>query len=467
MGFGTACSTELVPPVDREAPKLSFEPEGTADAVTPVVRLNVAGFADPASLRLFRDELSEYHLGRVRAEDLPKTLLEREVPAVAFLTDGRARCAPSEVLAAGVYSLASADVGLIGSFAVQSSAAPPVLTRLWPPRGSAASVAIYCGERALPAAVDVALEPAAISGRITPGASTDGLFAERCLRLEAKEPLPPGALALPPPLVGDVLLEPSPLFGAEPGQALAPACTEIEVELGAACAKVGDDRLELRANQPLLVLFREPSPALVLLETPSQGQVIQGLPPASELALSGESIDAAGRVETFRVSVTTAAAVPRVVINEVLANPAGSEPAQEWIELVNDGSRSVDLGGYALSDGGGSVTLPSLSLAPGQFVVLVSAEYVADPGLDVVALDSSVLLPLPELAKNGLSNSGELLRLFDGEGTLISRFPALKSNAAGVSLARRSPDSGDDDASAFGPHAPPGASPGSNNTLAE
>ena len=29
--------------------------------------------------------------------------------------------------------------------------------------------------------------------------------------------------------------------------------------------------------------------------------------------------------------------MPHVVINEVLANPVGGEPAQEWVELYNDG----------------------------------------------------------------------------------------------------------------------------------
>ena len=82
-------------------------------------------------------------------------------------------------------------------------------------------------------------------------------------------------------------------------------------------------------------------------------------------------------------------------------------------------------------------------------------------------LDPSSLLVLPSLAKSGLSNSGELLRLFDPAGSLVSRFPALKASAAGVSIARRAPESADDDPSAFGSHAPPGASPGAPNALSE
>jgi len=462
-----ACAPELRLPAEERTLVLELEPPAEPDAVTPVVRLSVAAAIDPAGLRLFRDELSDYHLGRLRAGELPSTLLEREVPTLAYTTAGRATSAPIDVLTPGVYSLASADHGLLGSFAVVPSPTEPVLTRLWPPAGAAAARAIYCGERGLSEPLEVTLEPVAITARLTPGASSDGLFADRCLRLEALEPLPAGTLALPPPRAADVLLEPRPLFGGEPAAAVAPGCSPDEIELGGACASVGDDRLFLRASAPVLVVFREPSPLLVVLEGPGPSHVLQGLPPASELWLSGEAIDGAGRVRDFRAPITTAPAVARVVINEVLANANGSEPAQEWIELVNDGSKAEELGGYRLEDGGGSVTLPERRLEPGEFVVLVSAEYVLDATLDVVPVDDGVLLRLPALGKSGLSNSGEPLRLFDPEGGLVSRFPALKATAAGVSLARRTPASSDDDASAFAAHAAPGASPGAPNALAE
>jgi hypothetical protein len=154
-------------------------------------------------------------------------------------------------------------------------------------------------------------------------------------------------------------------------------------------------------------------------------------------------------------------------VSEVLANPNGAEPGGEWLELVNDGTASADLGGYRLQDGSGEVSLPARQVAPGEYVVLVSENYVADPALDVAPADPSVLTVLPVLAKNGLSNSGELIRLLAADGTPVSRFPALKAATAGVSLARRAPDSADDDPAAFGPHAAPGASPGAPNLLAE
>ncbi|HEV8247230.1 MAG TPA: lamin tail domain-containing protein, partial [Polyangiaceae bacterium] len=183
--------------------------------------------------------------------------------------------------------------------------------------------------------------------------------------------------------------------------------------------------------------------------------------------LSGEAVEVSGARVAFRLQVTTAPAAPRVVLNEVLANAAGAEPAQEWIELVNDGAAMVNLEGYQLQDAGGSNVLPAFELGAGEFALLVSDEYLPDPAVDVPPAPGAHLVVLPALGKNGLSNTGELLRLFDAQGLLVSSFPALRSSNAGVSLARRSPSAADDDAAAFGPHAAPGASPGAPNVLSE
>ena len=73
--------------------------------------------------------------------------------------------------------------------------------------------------------------------------------------------------------------------------------------------------------------------------------------------------------------------------------------------------------------------------------------------------------PVLARAHWGLANAGELLRLRDPNGDVVSRFPALATPAAGTSVARRTPDAPDTDASAFGAHASPGASPGRPNAL--
>jgi hypothetical protein len=164
----------------------------------------------------------------------------------------------------------------------------------------------------------------------------------------------------------------------------------------------------------------------------------------------------------FDVVFRTAPARQRWVLSEVLSNPLGPEPASEWVELVNAGSVRASLAGLVLADGGGSVELPDIQADPGEFVVLARQDF--NPGTgDVAPAGSAQLVRLPELAKNGLSNSGEPLRLIDGDGRTVSSFPALAARHAGVSLARKRLERADDDPDGVAEHAAPGASPGAPN----
>jgi len=57
----------------------------------------------------------------------------------------------------------------------------------------------------------------------------------------------------------------------------------------------------------------------------------------------------------FFASVANAA----VVVNEVLANPSGAEPTNEFIELYNDGlTGDVNLSGYRLNNSVSSYVIP-------------------------------------------------------------------------------------------------------------
>jgi hypothetical protein len=81
----------------------------------------------------------------------------------------------------------------------------------------------------------------------------------------------------------------------------------------------------------------------------------------------------------------------------------------------------------------------------------------------VVPAADAVAVVVPGLGEDGLSNSGEIIRLRAPDGQLLSEVPRA-ATAAGQSLARRhllAPDW----AASFGPHAAPGASPGGANVL--
>ncbi len=108
LSAASGCGSELPPLPESSSVELETEPPGDVDSVSPVVRLRVASrAADPATLRLFRDELSDYHVGRLRAGELPSTLLEREVPMLAWGDEEGASVRPLSLLDDGVYSLAS------------------------------------------------------------------------------------------------------------------------------------------------------------------------------------------------------------------------------------------------------------------------------------------------------------------------------------------------------------------------
>lgn len=67
-------------------------------------------------------------------------------------------------------------------------------------------------------------------------------------------------------------------------------------------------------------------------------------------------------------------AAPGVKINEVLYNPAGEDAGNEWIELCNSGSTTVDLTGWTVQGAGTTwstlFTFPSLSIAPGEHLLI-------------------------------------------------------------------------------------------------
>jgi len=154
-----------------------------------------------------------------------------------------------------------------------------------------------------------------------------------------------------------------------------------------------------------------------------------------------------------------------VVISEVLADALGPEPAQEWIELMNDDRAPVDLEHWVLEDVGGGVTLPAHRLEPGAYLLLVSAGFSAESNWDIAPQPGTALLYLDELGKNGLANSGEPLLLRSPDGAVVSRFPSLPRPKPGVSVARTAPFALDGEASSFGLHAAPGASPGAPNVV--
>lgn len=127
-------------------------------------------------------------------------------------------------------------------------------------------------------------------------------------------------------------------------------------------------------------------------------------------------------------------AAARVVITEVLANPAGPEPSQEWVELQNLSDAPVNLSAWILDDnddGVGRNTLPASELGPGQHAVVVGPKYSENNPADPSPAAGTLLLRLQStLGAGGLANAGEPIVLRDPRGQLISAYGAHYATAA-------------------------------------
>ncbi len=234
--------------------------------------------------------------------------------------------------------------------------------------------------------------------------------------------------------------------------AAAPDCTPprviaTQVRVSDRCAVV-----RLLADEPVNVRLQ---PGWGLLDAWSLGVLEHELalpaPPVSPGVLRVSLEDLAGnQAELPPRTLEPGDRSPRVAISEVLANPAGLEPAQEYVELINLSGAPVQLAGWSLDDnddGIGREALPDAVLGPGQLAVVVGVKYSASSAADPPPAPDALLVRLAgTLGEAGLANSGELLTLRDPEGRLVSswngRLPAGKASN-GRSVERVRPDACD------------------------
>ncbi|HEU4412846.1 MAG TPA: lamin tail domain-containing protein [Polyangiaceae bacterium] len=423
---------------------------------------------EAASVVLVRGEVSDVALRGLAKGEPPKSLLDRAVPSLVVRLEGGALVvAPKAPLAEGAYTLAAGSALFREGLEVVGDGLP-IARRLWPPAsGGAARFGVYCADEALPAGLRAEPGPALGPHELRPGVVDDARVGA-CVTLVLGEGA--GAAVPPPPrvLAGEVpvaFLEPTPLTpgpGGAPGPSPA-RCAPPAVALGPICCEALDDRLVLRPGPSPVLALVEAGASLAARAFVDAPAVLRGLAPSTTARVVARYYDAAGAPGEASIEVTTAPARPHVVINEVLADALGPEPASEWVELVNDGGDAVELEGFRLADGGGEVGLPAHRLGPGEFVLLTPEGFVPGAGGDVAPAPSAARLTLPALGKSGLSNAGEALALRAPGGEIVSRFPALPRPKPGASVARRRPEVPDDDAGGFVVSAPGASTPGGPN----
>ncbi len=133
-----------------------------------------------------------------------------------------------------------------------------------------------------------------------------------------------------------------------------------------------------------------------------------------------------------------------LIISEVMANPL-TESTQEFVEIYNAGTASVDLAGFQLTDGDEVDTLQAFgssatTLAPGEYAVVLDPEYVSGYTIDA----SVTLLTTGDTeVGNGLT-TGDPVKLMETDGTTVAATMSYpKDPGNGVSLEMIDLDTGD------------------------
>ena len=136
----------------------------------------------------------------------------------------------------------------------------------------------------------------------------------------------------------------------------------------------------------------------------------------------------------FTITTGTPATPANVILNEIMANEAGSNTALEFVEIVNVGGTSISIAGWTLSDGAGvkHTFAAGTTLAAGKAIVVFGGASGIPAGLtNAVAASTGSL---------GLGNSGDSVILKNGTATVTSyTYPSSLSGTDGVSM-NRSPD---------------------------
>jgi hypothetical protein len=207
-----------------------------------------------------------------------------------------------------------------------------------------------------------------------------------------------------------------------------------------------------------------------------------GVRPGDDIAVRVVALDLAGNASAVESTVAAGPSfdplVPWLVLTEVLANPLGPEPAQEFVELLNVGA-SVEVDGLWLADrswaevaaelaegdGPPGDPVPAFALDAGAFAVVVGSGYTEGlgkdpdpaPAVQVIHLDSSI-------AEGGLKNAGEPLTLYRADppapvATYGNHLDTGASSHGGISVTLEDPGKCDL-AQHWGPHPLATSSPG-------
>jgi hypothetical protein len=155
--------------------------------------------------------------------------------------------------------------------------------------------------------------------------------------------------------------------------------------------------------------------------------------------------DDVGNVASAAITFVTEP-LPKLAVNEVMADPDGTENAGEYIELANFGEVELDVSGWRVEVTGNSTcraTLPTPTVvAPGAFLLVVGAAFV--PGTYGLADDTPMARSRGNnICGSGLLNAGVQVTVFEPSGRPISSMGKHVRPKAGRSTERTSPEAVD------------------------
>lgn len=248
------------------------------------------------------------------------------------------------------------------------------------------------------------------------------------------------------------------------------SCASDEIERAPFCVRVTATAVEVRGEttSPGALRVRMGD---VTAESPAgvRHRVrVEPVPPGQALPIDVWTVAMDGSVTgTYTLEpVTTAPPLPRLRITEVLARPRSS-PAQEFVEVVNDGTDPVSTEGLVIATPSGISSLPSVMVPPGARAVIVGARFDprGDPrGEDPPVAPGTLLVRLEtSIASRGLADRGTDVWISDREGHTISRAPAgsgFHPPRPGVSLVRADERMNEDDPASWSYDAAGGSTPG-------
>jgi hypothetical protein len=240
------------------------------------------------------------------------------------------------------------------------------------------------------------------------------------------------------------------------------ACALDETSAEGLCLLSGDDRVSVtwRASEAVRASLSVDGRRFVAVAPRGQGRfLVGGMSPLSSQPAVLRVQDLAGLEHERPLALQTTEPLAPLSITEVCSDPEGTEPRQEYVEVLNYGRVSIDLAGYSIADeafSDGSPVGRSVVLAPGQRALLVPETFDPENSAGPPIAPGVLLVPVGRaLGVSGLANAGEPVYLRDPHMRRLSAAPAT-STGPGRCLSRVGADlrDGADAAFAVGPCTP-------------